>query len=348
MIGSYSAGEYLVRYDPDNIGVQTENVTSPYLAYINLPTPYGLSLTRILVESSADDVETVRSLQDQLSITLVPRNGTAVAPALDLAIFEDAEYMPGAENTLEEGVLKLTAKLASFNGPEVKEDRVWVPQVLQQAGMHNGNFSQRAGVNLTAASATANATATALLATSGFQLDLGGNWTIKNDSVIGDYGSYYPARYQVATGGYLALTSEQVIYPSYGYGKSSTITTSQSILLTFSAKPTVQSSGFWSLTVYDGDGFLIPNQLDRYALGDRSNLTFSDGTLLSDRDDGVFQILIQANNTVPPSNWTNNWLPGPLDGGAVSLNLRLYGAEEDMKNGSYTYPVVNIVDAIVD
>lgn len=42
----------------------------------------------------------------------------------------------------------------------------------------------------------------------------------------------------------------------------------------------LNSTGFWSLIIYDAEGFLIDNSQDTYRLGDRDNLTYSDGTLV--------------------------------------------------------------------
>lgn len=112
-----------MRYDTDNVGVQTLNVQSPYTAYINLPTPYGLSVIRILAEIGIEDTQIVNGLQDRMSIKTIFRDEKPAAPALNLNIFEDPDYMPGAVNSLEQSVLKLAARFARYNPPEVVADR---------------------------------------------------------------------------------------------------------------------------------------------------------------------------------------------------------------------------------
>ncbi|CAI4213609.1 unnamed protein product [Parascedosporium putredinis] len=120
-------------------------------------------------------------------------------------------------------------------------------------------------------------------------------------------------------------------------------------MMTFRSKPKVRKNGFWSLTAYDGKGYLIPNDLNRASLGDRSALTFPDGTPLSDdSEDGTFQILAQPADNPPPANWTSNWIPTPAGGGVVSLSLRLYGAELEMSDGTWVYPDVKVIDAITE
>ncbi|GKU16839.1 unnamed protein product, partial [Fusarium langsethiae] len=88
------------------------------------------------------------------------------------------------------------------------------------------------------------------------------------------------------------------------------------------------------------------NEQDKYMVGDRSNLTFSDGTLISDGGEGPFQVLLQDSDMVPPSNWTNNWLPITPGGGEISITMRWYGAEKEMVDGTYVYPKMALVDAI--
>jgi hypothetical protein len=89
----------------------------------------------------------------------------------------------------------------------------------------------------------------------------------------------------------------------------------ESLLLTFSGKPLLKPSGFWSLSIYGADQYLIKNKLSRFSISDRStNLTYlRSGEKVNggnDTADGPFQVLIQNANVTSPANWTGNCLPG--------------------------------------
>ena len=79
----------------------------------------------------------------------------------------------------------------------------------------------------------------------------------------------------------------------------------ESYLYSFSAKPTLQSAGFWNLTAY-ANSYLIPNIMNVYALGDRINLTYPDGSRIygpnASSSDGPFQSLVQPADVAPPCN----------------------------------------------
>ena len=81
--------------------------------------------------------------------------------------------------------------------------------------------------------------------------------------------------------------------------------------------------------MYDADSYLVDNPIDRYALGDRSDLTFA--------DDGSLTILIQSDQ--PNDGQTANWLPAPTSG-AFKLALRLYVPKSEVTDGSWVPPVV--------
>jgi hypothetical protein len=183
-------------------------------------------------------------------------------------------------------------------------------------------------------------------------------WLVLNPDIIGTYGTNYALRTVIAISGYLALRGPFAIYPTWSNGSDVSATSTldiasdEALLFTFSGKPPLDEGGFWSLTVYGGDYYLIPNKDDVYALGDRSNITYPDGQRVypsgggSGNDDGVFQILLQPADVAPPTNWTSNWVPAPAGGGAVVPQLRFYVAKPPLTDGSYKYPIVEKISAI--
>jgi hypothetical protein len=71
-------------------------------------------------------------------------------------------------------------------------------------------------------------------------------------------------------------------------------------------------NGFWSLTMYDGDRFFVPNSLNRYTLSQRDKLVAN--------DDGSVDIYLQAES--PGKDKEANWLPAPK--AKFSVMLRMY------------------------
>lgn len=295
-------GKYLVQLDTENPGVQRNCSDKDYNAIISIPTPYGISLARVLLDNTVGDIDIVHSLQNNISITPQEIARDISVPPLNLTNLKAQVSRNTSRSLIPEITLNLTAQLARYNEPEVIGDRTWVNATLMNAGIKNGMFQQVPGTNLSAVVGAANASAIALQTTAGFNHDLGNNWTIQDPRIMGNYYSFYASRYRTSVAGYLALTDDQAIYPLYQQVK---IGADEAAVFTFSRKPVMKKHGFWSMTVYGDDAYLIPNDIDRYALGDRSNMTFPNGTKLSAPVDGQFQILLQPADVAPPSNWTN-------------------------------------------
>jgi len=72
--------------------------------------------------------------------------------------------------------------------------------------------------------------------------------------------------------------------------------------------------------MYDSESYLVPNELDRYAVGDRSPFTYA--------PDGSLTIYIQHENPGPDKE--SNWLPAPED--KMRLALRLYVPDDRVIN----------------
>lgn len=97
--------------------------------------------------------------------------------------------------------------------------------------------------------------------------------------------------------------------------------------LHFPADGLPPANAFWSLTIYDAEGWLIQNNLDRYSLGDRSDLDFN--------EDGSLDIYVQKERN---ENNANNWLPA--HDGEFKIVLRIYMPEATVFTGEWVPPVV--------
>ncbi|KAM0329604.1 hypothetical protein ACHAPQ_006763 [Fusarium lateritium] len=342
-LGASEPGDYLLKYNPNKYGLETENVPEGYVGVINFPMAYGLVNSRIVTDRSEEDVAIIAELQKGFRIKEVPRTERTIAPALDLTMFTQPEYSDRNQSYYE-AVMNTAAALTPYNPPYVVSDRKKVASELQKAGFNGGKFCQPPQTNLTAAVESANTTSTLFAAKPGVRQDVGNDWYIVAEEYIGRFDSFYAMRYQIGLTAYLALVQSESAYPFYG--KDLSVEEGQSILCTFTKPPKIRDGGFWSLTAYGPDQDLIENDLEKYMVGDRSNLTFPDGTPVEEGDERPFQVLLQAGDIVPSSNWTNNWLPINSGGGNISVTLRWYGAEAEMVDGTYVHPKMEFVDAI--
>ena len=100
-------------------------------------------------------------------------------------------------------------------------------------------------------------------------------------------------------------------------------------VLHFSKDELPPVDAFWSLTMYDAEGFQVANPISRFAIGDRDPLSFN--------GDGSLDLYIQNEN--PGSDKEANWLPTP-NNGRLSLTLRLYAPRPQVANGSWNPPAV--------
>ena len=255
-------------------------------------------------------------------------------------------------------ILSLLAGYYFQDGPLISSDSRKVEAHLRAAGITagedgaQGSYEPVAGVDTNAAYEAATRRVT--IAASSFHSPLNNGWA--QPKVTGIFGTNYEIRALIAISAYLMLPAPDAVYPTHlqstGGRSSIQLGADEAVVYTFSAKPPIRETGFWSLTAYEDD-YLIDNPLDRYSLGDRSNLTYADGSPVygDPGNDGSsclqsFSILFQPSNIPPPSNWTSNWLPGPVGGGNCQLMLRWYGAEDELLDGTYVYPVVTRQAAI--
>lgn len=149
---------------------------------------------------------------------------------------------------------------------------------------------------------------------------------------IGDYGTDYLFRADVAELGLGANTRQEAMYPTALTDDTGQLLNgSGDYRLVFKPGRAPPSRAFWSLTMYDGDGFLVANRQHRYAIGDTH-------PPLRREPDGSIVVLIQRS---PPTASHVNWLPCP--NGNFRLNLRIYWPKRIALDGRWQPPPVRRV-----
>ena len=109
-------------------------------------------------------------------------------------------------------------------------------------------------------------------------------WDITLD--MGRYGTNYPYR---APGRSMASAETYLKTRSIRSPRRTATATAQwreQVHAHFTKDEIPPVNAFWSLTMYDADAYLVPNPINRYALGDRSGMKFG--------DDGSLTIYIQS------------------------------------------------------
>ncbi|MCZ6771897.1 MAG: DUF1254 domain-containing protein [Proteobacteria bacterium] len=158
------------------------------------------------------------------------------------------------------------------------------------------------------------------------------HWSVATDG-MGVYGNSYLRRAIVAMIGLGANPPEDAVYPlTFTDGQGKPLDAANEYVLRLKKDEIPPVDAFWSLTLYDKDGFPVPNEIERQALGDRDKMKFG--------GDGSLEIFIQANS--PGKDKEANWLPAPKSG-PFNLVLRLYAPRREVLDGTWAPPAVRKV-----
>jgi hypothetical protein len=153
-------------------------------------------------------------------------------------------------------------------------------------------------------------------------------WSMNTDT-MGVYGNYYLKRAIVTQIGLGANLPEDAIYPlNLGDDTGKPLDGANKYTLHFDKGATPPTNAFWSITLYDSEGFQVANALNRFNLAGWMPLKWNaDGSL-----DLYFQ------NESPGEDKEANWLPAPK--GAFNLLMRLYAPKSEALTGRWNPPPV--------
>jgi len=154
----------------------------------------------------------------------------------------------------------------------------------------------------------------------------------------GIYGTNYLQRALITAIGLGANRSQDAIYPTSQkheeglFGRD--YMGSEKYVMTFPKGLLPPVNGFWSLTMYDENYFLVDNPLNRYSISARQ--------ALKTNPDGSTSLYIQ--NESPGKDKESNWLPAPK--GKFLLMMRLYWPKTTaptILDGSWKIPAIKKV-----
>lgn len=333
VVGSRTAGNKAGNFAlvaPDWNGTLPDGMTK-----IVAPTPTIWILGRTQTNGPAD-YENVHKVQDGYKLTPLSQWGKSNAPPTstptDPAI--DNKTPPFVQVNKLDGVTVLSrlADLMAKNPPHSNDYPILFR--MRQIGLEPGKPFDPSKLD-PALFKTINAAAKDALADleqsgkSGAGVGTHVNGWFYQTSTVGTYGTAYKLRAMGALIGLGVNLPEDAVYPaSFVDGDGKPYSGANRYVLHFDKGKLPSADAFWSVTLYDKDGFQVTNAFNRFAIGDRDTLKFN--------TDGSLDLYIQ--NASPGGDRASNWLPSPKD--EFNLAMRLYSPQRAVLDGSWTPPAV--------
>lgn len=160
------------------------------------------------------------------------------------------------------------------------------------------------------------------------------HWSMNTDT-MGVYGNFYLKRAIVAQLGLGANLPEDAIYPlNLGDEAGAPLDGDSKYTIQFEKGAAPPVNAFWSITLYDREGFQVANSLNRFAVSSWMPFKYN--------PDGSLTLHLQ--NESPGPDMETNWLPAPK--GPFNLTMRLYGPQSDALTGRWNPPSVTKVQGL--
>ena len=157
-------------------------------------------------------------------------------------------------------------------------------------------------------------------------------WSMNTDT-MGVYGNYYLKRAMVAQMGLGANLPEDAIYPfNLADNLGSPLDGTHKYRIRFGKDGVPPVNAFWSVTLYDPEGFPVANPINRSAI--------SSWMPLQREADGSLSLSIQHDS--PGAGKEANWLPAPA--GPFNLTMRLYAPKLEALTGQWNPPAVERIE----
>jgi hypothetical protein len=161
------------------------------------------------------------------------------------------------------------------------------------------------------------------------------NWSMNTDT-MGVYGNYYLKRAIVAQQGLGANLPQDAIYPlSLGDQAGRPLDGASKYAIHFDKATLPPVDAFWSVTLYDPEGYQVANPLNRFAVSSWMPFKYD--------PDGSLTLYVQ--NESPGKDKEANWLPAPK--GPFTLTMRLYAPKAEALTGKWNPPPVTRTESFM-
>lgn len=302
---------------------------------INAPTPYIWIIGRTKTDGPAD-YAAVNKLQDAMSLTKLSQWGKAsVVPqtvSIDATIDMETPPLEAVNAMKAKEFFETAAKLMMLHPPH---DTDWsILSRISRIGLIPGQEFDYDAFDAKLKDALQKGIEAGLQQMRANLKNVGrmeNGWVINTDS-IGVYGNNYLKRAIVALIGLGANQPEDAVYPLNLFdADGKPMNGANNYVLHFDKDRLPPVDAFWSVTMYDADGFQAANELNRFAISSWMDLKYN--------ADGSLDLYMQ--NTNPGKEKESNWLPAPKTD--LGVTMRLYAPKAAVADGSWAPPPIKKV-----
>ena len=302
---------------------------------IDSPTPYVWLIGRTQTDG-VKDYNAVHKVQDGYKVTLLADWGKSprkIEQKIDSSVDTKTEPLRQVNEMPAVDYFKYGAALMKQHPPHLTD---WsIVARMKRIGLEPGKSFDTSKVSRDVLTRGASAGLKLMQEKGPTLARITNGWQMNTDT-MGVYGNFYLKRAIVAMMGLGANQPEDAIYPlNVGDADGKPVMAENNYVLHFSKEELPPADAFWSLTMYDAEGFQVANPLNRFAIGDRDSLKFN--------ADHSLDLYVQHQSPGPDKE--SNWLPAP-DTGKLGLTLRLYAPRPEVVNGGWNPPPIKRVEAL--
>jgi hypothetical protein len=301
------------------------------MSVINAPTPFVWIIGRTRTDGPSD-YDAVHKIQAGYKVTPLSEWGKPAKPVevkIDPSVDMKTPPKTQIDTMPADKFFAYAAELLKVNPPHITDQPI-VAQ-LRKIGIEPGKSFDMAKVDPAVRNAMASAPEEAQKMMAWKLPTLArvvNGWSMNTDT-MGVYGNYYLKRAIVAQAGLGANLPEDAIYPiNLADEAGKPLDGASKYTLHFDKGNMPPANAFWSVTLYDAEGFQVANSLNRFAVSSWMPFKYN--------FDGSLDLYFQNEN--PGKDKEANWLPAPK--GPFNLTMRVYAPRSEALTGRWNPPPV--------